>query len=297
MLVWNDIKTIKSDGLYTLKPAATTVQAYRIDLNEGGTYPEYLLIENRQRLAYDVNLFTGGLVIYHVDDFADLQSARGYPGQDGWPGNGNHYQVAVLPKDGLYELERGINDGDAGDMWKPGDILGPGMGGTVFPNTDSYQFGDIRETGIEIEVISQDGYDVTFRIGGFGENTGGEDVAWDEDGYEIPWNVTTGAPSEYAGGDGDGSSSSGGGGGGGGAAAGGGGQDTDESPGLVVPPGFWSLSRAPIPERPQAPPQDEDGYSGIAILSQEFFSDATRQRYALSSSIVSIGTWIWLCFF
>ena len=47
--------------------------------------------------------------------------------------------VAILAKDGNYDLEKGNNNGDAGDMWLPGDFLGPGMGGIVYPNTDTYQ--------------------------------------------------------------------------------------------------------------------------------------------------------------
>jgi hypothetical protein len=73
-------------------------------------------------------------VIYKIDDRANLQMQRGYPGQEGWPRNGNHYQVAVLPADGQYNLEKGDNWGDIGDFWKEGMTLGPGNG-RVFPNT------------------------------------------------------------------------------------------------------------------------------------------------------------------
>ena len=164
---WLEPKEITANGDYTLKAAEISDEAYRITLADYGVVSEYLLIENRQPLEFDINIWSEGLVIYHIDDAADLQMNLGYPGQEGWPENGNHYFVALLPKDGNYDLEKGKNNGDAGDMWVPGDILGPGNGGTVFPNTDLYQGGFIQESGYWIQVLSQSGTDVTFRVGGF----------------------------------------------------------------------------------------------------------------------------------
>jgi hypothetical protein len=164
---WIAPKEIDAAGIFDLKPAETSAEAYRITLADYGVASEYLLIENRQPLEFDINIWSGGLVIYHIDDAADRQEKLGYPGQDGWPGNGNHYQVAVLPKDGNYDLEQGKNNGDAGDFWVPGNVLGPGKGGSVYPNTDLYQSGFVQETGIWLKVLSQTGQDVKFQVGGF----------------------------------------------------------------------------------------------------------------------------------
>ena len=158
---------IDASGEYTLKAAEISDECYRITLADYGLVAEYLYIENRQPLEYDADIWAAGLVIYHIDDTADLQVNHGYPGQEGWPENGNHYQVAVLPKDTLYDLEQGVNSGDAGDMWLPGDIIGPGNGGTVFPNTDQYSGGNVQESGLWIKVLSQTETDVTFQVGGF----------------------------------------------------------------------------------------------------------------------------------
>lgn len=164
---WAASEEIVYDGIYVLKPASTSKQAYRINNNPIAFLPEYLLIENRQQISFDTQLPASGLMIYHVDDLADGMKNRGFPGQQGWPGNNNHYRLAVLPKDGSYDLERNVNKGDAGDMWLPGDVLGPGMGNTVFPNTDSYQSGTITENGITITVLSQAANgDIVFEVSG-----------------------------------------------------------------------------------------------------------------------------------
>ena len=165
---WVNPTVITANGDYTIRPSETSDDVYRITLADFGIVSEYLLIENRQPLEFDINIWSEGLVIYHIDDAADLQMNKGYPGQPGWPENGNHYFVALLPKDGNYDLEQGVNNGDAGDMWLPGDILGPGNGGTVYPNTDLYQGGLIQESGYWIQVLEQkENRDITFRVGGF----------------------------------------------------------------------------------------------------------------------------------
>ncbi|CAB9526476.1 Pre-pro-metalloprotease PrtV [Seminavis robusta] len=168
---WLSPINIGSNGIYHLKAAEISDEAYKISLADKGVASEYLLIENRQPLEFDINIWQAGLVIYHIDNAADLQRNRGYPGQEGWPWSGNHYQVALLPKDGRYDLEKGKNSGDAGDIWVPGDKLGPGMSGTVYPSTDSYQHGNVQETGVWLSVISQTGTDITFQVGGISAET------------------------------------------------------------------------------------------------------------------------------
>lgn len=101
-LGWTDLQVIEKDGTYRLKSSATSNIVYKIMAG----YPtgEYLLIENRQPIGYDSKMNgEGGLAIYHIDDKADGQSHRGYPSQSNWPRNGRHYQVALLPADGVCE--------------------------------------------------------------------------------------------------------------------------------------------------------------------------------------------------
>jgi hypothetical protein len=153
---------ITEDGVYEIQASVNSDMVYIIEEK----YPtgEYLLIENRQVSDWDVNLWgDGGLVIYHIDEEADRQNDRGFPDQDGWPQNGNHYMVSVVQADGRFDLERAVNDGDSDDFYLPGMSLGPGDGFT-YPNSDSYQSGSIASTGITITDISASGPTMSFRV-------------------------------------------------------------------------------------------------------------------------------------
>jgi hypothetical protein len=151
---------ITTDGTYTARASALYPDVYKID----DIYPpgEYLLIENRQPVLSDFNLWEpGGIVIYKIDENEEGNYNRGGPFVEGWPGNGAHYQVAVLQADGLYELEMALNLGGIGDFWREGDVLGPGNGELVatefgtYPNTDSYQGGNIEVTGLVIDQFNE----------------------------------------------------------------------------------------------------------------------------------------------
>ena len=50
----------------------------------------------------------------HAGFPSHLDSCSGCP-SDGWPDNGRHYQIAILQRDGLYQLERGGSIRDGGD--------------------------------------------------------------------------------------------------------------------------------------------------------------------------------------
>jgi hypothetical protein len=151
---------ITADGTYTARASALYPDVYKIhDMYPPG---EYLLIENRQPVLSDLNLWEpGGIVIYKIDENEEGNYNRGGPFVEGWPGNGAHYQVAVLQADGLYELEMALNLGGIGDFWKEGDVLGPGNGELVatefgtYPNTDSYQGGNIEVTGLVIDQFNE----------------------------------------------------------------------------------------------------------------------------------------------
>jgi hypothetical protein len=143
-----------------IKPSYTEDDYYVIQ--KGFPQGEYLVIENRRRVGYDSQIPREGLMIYHIDDSASF-NREGFPGQFNWPQNGNHYRVALLQADGAYNLERG-RGGDSGDVFHGGSggvsSLGPGP--NVYPNTDSYKFGNIVQTRVTIENISPAGEMMTF---------------------------------------------------------------------------------------------------------------------------------------
>lgn len=156
-LGWATPTVITSPGLYDLVQAETNPQIYRID--HGYPPGEYLLIENRQPVGIETAIRQGGLCIYHIDEQAD-DFTEGYPGQSGWPQNGNHYRVALLQADGDYDLEKGYNRGDRGDAYHEGGAseISP----VTTPNTHAYQGGNIVITDNYISDISAAGAAMSF---------------------------------------------------------------------------------------------------------------------------------------
>ena len=71
---------------------------------------EYYLVENRQRRGRDTSLpAPGGLAIWHVDEYGSNDNEQQTPAQ--------HYLVTLVQADGRWDLENGVNGGDAGDLW------------------------------------------------------------------------------------------------------------------------------------------------------------------------------------
>ena len=173
LLGWANVKLIVSDGTYKLEQSATSNLVYKIDTG----YPtgEYLLIENRQPVGFDVMMEgPGGIAIYHIDNaIINGQNTRGYPSPGTyWPNNGNHYQVALLPADGNYDLEKGgDNHGDDGDLWHSGSQLKELRSGGSHPNTDSYQGGTVKKTGVRIYGFTHSGKYMSFKVAGLGTST------------------------------------------------------------------------------------------------------------------------------
>lgn len=156
-LGWMSPTVINAAGSFSLTQAQTTPAAYRINL--GYASGEYLLVENRQPVGFDSRMPQGGLTIFHIDEAAG-NTVEGFPGQTGWPANGNHYKVALLQADGQYHLERGYGRGDAGDVYHGGNVnqIGP----STVPNTDGYKGGNIVVTNNRIFNISAAGSTMTF---------------------------------------------------------------------------------------------------------------------------------------
>lgn len=120
-LGWDNATLIEEDGIYRIFASEikdiTEPRIYKIQ--QGYPEGEYLLIENRQPLMYDTLIPKGGLAIWHVDTKQVRgQGRQGFPGQKDWPMNGNHYRIALLQADTMYQLEKGTTQGDGGDLFR-----------------------------------------------------------------------------------------------------------------------------------------------------------------------------------
>ncbi|UCD18327.1 MAG: M6 family metalloprotease domain-containing protein [Candidatus Zixiibacteriota bacterium] len=114
--------------------------------SDGASGNEYYLIENRQRTGYDSYLSSDGLLIWHIDENQSDNDNEWYPGHT----STGHYRVALEQADGLFELEKKLSVGDAGDPF-PGNINNTSFTPTTVPNTMAYSG---ENTGAAVTNIS-----------------------------------------------------------------------------------------------------------------------------------------------
>jgi M6 family metalloprotease-like protein len=119
----------------SIEQAATAADVYQLLPGSPSTGGEYFLVENRQRTGFDTGLPGDGLLIWHIDEAQTNNDNECYPG--GPSCATNHYHVALVQADGLWELEKGINSGDAGDPF-PGTTGNTSFTDTTNPNSNLY---------------------------------------------------------------------------------------------------------------------------------------------------------------
>ncbi|RYZ18346.1 MAG: M6 family metalloprotease domain-containing protein, partial [Sphingobacteriales bacterium] len=156
-LGWATPTLLTTAGNYSLPRVETTPSIFKI--THGYPSGEYLLVENRQPFGFESVMPQGGLAVWHIDENKNDNTEEGYPGQGGWPGNNLHYKVALLQADGLFDLERGANRGDAGDVFHGAGVSE--INQSTPTNTDAYQGGAIANTGNRIFAISGAGPTMT----------------------------------------------------------------------------------------------------------------------------------------
>jgi immune inhibitor A len=100
---WATVSNVTTNGIVSIPDVKSTHAVHRLWTN-GGSGPEYFLMENRQKTGYDAQLPAAGLLIWHIDE--------------NQPGNTdeNRYQVGLVQADGKRDLELDRNRGDAGDF-------------------------------------------------------------------------------------------------------------------------------------------------------------------------------------
>eukprot|EP00978_Attheya_sp_CCMP212_P039419 scaffold204661_cov37-Attheya_sp.AAC.1 len=169
---------INQGATFSIGDSSRHAEAFKITY--GFPSGEYLLIENR--LAVEGYLDykipgDAGLAIWHIDMNAASHSNEGYPDPEkpSWPENGDHYKIALLQADGEYHLERGQGRGSKGDLFNsqgayeinPNGVMYADGTTTIYPNTDSYAFGNIVHTMIRIFDISESREQMSFSVGLF----------------------------------------------------------------------------------------------------------------------------------
>jgi M6 family metalloprotease-like protein len=124
---------------------------------------EYFLIENRRKTGRDSGLPDSGLAIWHIDTLGSNNNEQMTPEL--------HYKVTLVQADGRWDLERKVNRGDTGDLWKAPNysVCSP----ATSPNTDWWS-GD--PSGLTIRNISAAGPTMWFDFA----------VSWDCNGNGIP---------------------------------------------------------------------------------------------------------------
>jgi M6 family metalloprotease-like protein len=156
VLGWVQVEELARDTDHTvlrLGPVEREETVYRVD--GGDDSGEYFLLENRQAIGFDQNLFSSGLLIWHVDP-AIVEQRWGPNTINADP---LRMGVAIRQADGLEELGQGGPDerGDDGDPF-PGstgnDVFHAGSNPASFSNTGSAMgvtFLDIAEAGTDSE--------------------------------------------------------------------------------------------------------------------------------------------------
>ncbi len=114
-----------------IRAIETTPTAYRLTIKETGNGDEYFLVENRQRIGFDVGLPASGILIWHVDDSIVNND------------NDVHRLVDLEEADEA----SGENPEDPTDAWVSDPI---GFGATTVPNSNGY--GNVR-TGWKVRNI------------------------------------------------------------------------------------------------------------------------------------------------
>jgi len=161
----------------TINPANASKEAYKIEV-PGSNGREYFLLENRQQKGFDAGLEYNkdgkalhGLVVYHIDEDVLVRNFDRPNEAANWDWNNrganykdketgeNHYGISVVQADGNWDMEKGNNDGDAGDVFPgKGKVIKLSPYAKSTPNTLSYYIWGINNrsyTGITINNIKE----------------------------------------------------------------------------------------------------------------------------------------------
>jgi len=124
-LGWITPTVVSANDFYPVNRVETNPRCYKL-WTAGNPSQEYFLIENRQSVGFDQNLYNSGLAIYHIDETVIEERS---PTNEVNAGGAYPYGVALEQADGLDHLWNGTNAGDPNDPY-PG-----GTNNTAFDST------------------------------------------------------------------------------------------------------------------------------------------------------------------
>lgn len=142
---WGEARPLAA-GPQTLPPSTTNTF-----LIHRRSDTEYLLLENRLNRGRDASLPGSGLAIWHVDELGDNFLPENSPVR--------HAECRLLQADGLTELDDGIDDGDAQDLFAQGRDAVFVEGTPLAP-----RWWDGSPTGLQIRRLRADGEDLRFEV-------------------------------------------------------------------------------------------------------------------------------------
>jgi hypothetical protein len=108
---------------------------------DGTITPQYYLIENRQKIGFDINIYDSGFLIFHVDEAQNNNQ------------NEDHYLVDLEQADGLRNLNNGQGRGDAGDPF-PGNTNNTRFDWNTNPDSKDY---NLINTFVSVRNIQKNG--------------------------------------------------------------------------------------------------------------------------------------------
>jgi len=116
--------------------AATSADVYQLLPGSPAAGGEYFLVENRYRASgtFDEGLPGEGLAIWHIDESRPDNNNECSPPADC---SKNHYKVSLVQADGNWDLEKGKNLGDEGDLY-PGSANNTAFTGAGTPASNLY---------------------------------------------------------------------------------------------------------------------------------------------------------------
>lgn len=178
-LGWVTPTEVTEGTTLTDEPITAASQAADVYLLRPPNSETYFLVENRQKSGFDAGLPGEGLLIWYIDEDKSYNTAECYPG--GTSCAIDHYRVKLIQADNLWELEKNIDGGDAGDPF-PGSHGKTSLTHSTSPASDLH---NQTTSGVSITDISAPQTVMTATLSVSSVSSGGSGVSIDNGGCFI----------------------------------------------------------------------------------------------------------------